>query len=108
MVAYTGLLRFQKFWGFFFVTFDFSPLYFILDALSSGFLGVCVCKVFGQTENDIIFSIFTMCMSSKSFRDAFFFSSFFFLDAPSGKNQVSISLEISLDAFSIGGLLIYS
>ena len=53
--------------------------------MSSGFLGVCVCKVFGQTENDIIFSIFTMCMAFKSFRDAFFSLLFFFLDAPSDK-----------------------
>ena len=70
---------FSKILFVFFVTFDFSPLYFILDASSSGFLGVCVCKVFGQTENDIIFLYLPcVCPSSLfvtlSFSFCFFFS----------------------------------
>ena len=65
------------------VVFFVTSIFCLLDVLSvdvlSVSLGVCVCKVFGQTENDIFFFLFSPCAWSSSFRDAFFSVHFFLM-----------------------------
>ena len=55
-VAHADFLRFQKFWGVFFMTLEFSPLYFILDASSSGFYeGYAFVRCLGRQKTIFFF-----------------------------------------------------
>ena len=97
-VAHADFLRFQKFWGVFFMTLEFSPLYFILDASSSGFYeGYAFVRCLGR-QKTIFFFLFSPCAWSSSFRDAFF-SVHFFLDAPSGISGFFWLLHIRINTF---------
>ena len=99
MVAHTDFLRFQNFWGVFFMTLDFSPLYFILDASSSGFYeGYAFVRCLGRLKT-ISFFYFHHVHGLLLFVTLSFLFIFFILDAPSGISGFFWLLHIRINTF---------
>ena len=98
---------FKKFCGVFFHDAWLFSSVFYSWCFSEWFLGVCVCKVFGQTENGIFFFFFQYVHGLLLFVTLYFLF-IFFLDASSGISGFFWLLHIRINTFKgWGGSNVY-